>query len=163
CVGAESSSCGFIPQRGGDDGLMTAEEVFDAASWMTGELANPVVRNAVDGVPVQFVDAEQQVDAPLGQACTFQLVPSCRRRYLVVRDRAASDGGHRARDVRPAEGLWSGEEMGSTSLGGIAEHPDNHVNDIFGIDQRIDTVARSTDPAVALADGSRIDEHQLHE
>ena len=53
--------------------------------------------------------------------------------------------------------------MGSTSLGGIAEHPDNHVNDIFGIDQRIDTVARSTDPAVALADGSRIDEHQLHE
>ena len=39
---------------------MTAEEVFDVARRTTGEFANRVVRNAVDGVPFQFIDAEQQ-------------------------------------------------------------------------------------------------------
>ena len=63
---------------------MTAEEVFDVASRMTGEFANRVVRDAVDGVPVQFIDAEQQVYAPLGQSRVFQLVPSCLRWYRVV-------------------------------------------------------------------------------
>ena len=52
------SSCVFIFERLCDDGLMTAEEVFDVVSRMTGEFANHVVRNAVDGVPVQFIDAE---------------------------------------------------------------------------------------------------------
>ena len=71
----------FIVERGCDDGLVTTEEVFDVVSRMTGEFANGVVANAVDGVPVQFIDAEQQVYAPLGQTRVFQLVPSCLRRY----------------------------------------------------------------------------------
>ena len=142
---------------------MTAEEVFDVASRMTGEFANRVVRDAVDGVPVQFIDAEQQVYAPLGKTCVFQLVPSCLRRYRVVRDRAAGDGGHRAGDIRPAEGLGSGEEMGPTSLGRVVQHLDNHVNDVFGIDERVDAVGCSADPAVPFADGSRVDEYKLHE
>jgi hypothetical protein len=35
-----------------------AEEVYDVASRMTGEFANSVLRNAVDGVPAQFIGAE---------------------------------------------------------------------------------------------------------
>ena len=142
----------FIRERGCDGGLVTAEEVFDGASRMTGEFADRVVRSAVDGVPVQFIDAEQQVYAPLGKTCTFPLVPSRLRRYRVVCDRAASDGGHRAGDIGPAEGLGSGEEMGSASLGGVPEHLDNHVNDVFGIDQRVDAIRRSTNPAAPFAE-----------
>lgn len=44
--------------------------------------------------------------------------------------------------------------MGSTALGGVAEHLDDHVNDVFGIDQRVDAVGRGTDPGtdpVAIA------------
>ena len=48
----------FIFERGCDDGLTMAEEVYDVARRMTGEFANRVVRNAVDGMPVQFIDAE---------------------------------------------------------------------------------------------------------
>ena len=62
---------------------MTAKEVFDVVSRMTGEFANRVVGNAVDGVPVQFIDAEQQIDAPLGKTCTFELLSSRLGRYRV--------------------------------------------------------------------------------
>ena len=56
---------------GGDDRPMTAEEVDDGASRVTGEFANRVVRGAVDGVPVQFIDPEKQVHAPRSESCVL--------------------------------------------------------------------------------------------
>ena len=52
-----------------------AEEGYGVANQMTGEFANSVLRNAVDGVPAQFIDAELSVYAPLGETCACQLVP----------------------------------------------------------------------------------------
>jgi hypothetical protein len=63
-----------------------------------------------------------------------------------------------------ASGPASGPvRIGPASLGRVVQHLDNHVNDVFGIDQRVDAVGRSTDPTVPVADGSRVDKYKLHE